>query len=358
MEGNKFLFSVADVWVLDGNDNIIIKSKTMLNTNMEVSTSSTEISGGKRNKLLNVLYHSGRLNLTLEDNVYNMEWIKQNTGAKDIASAAIPTSVSLMKLKAGENVINTTDDILALDGSDTAYIYLTNDNGVTKKFAVTDKKFTLPSNSEFIGKNVCGEYFTSYVADKSISIPAAIVPNRARLFLKVDIAGNKAGEGVIGDMTIEVPSFQFSGAQTINMTADGYSTMNISGMALAYTPTNNASPCDYEDEYVRITTHIKGVNWYDDVTQIAVEDYDNVAKNSTITPIVYAIGEVTKVIPNNQFTFSKLATPAAANITVDAASGVVTISGEAIAGEQAVIKATAKNKASLTATFTVTVAGE
>lgn len=358
MEGNKFLFSVADVWVLDGNDNIIIKSKTMLNTSMEVSTGSTEISGGKRNKLLNVLYHSGRLNLTLEDNVYNMEWIKQNTGAKDITGALVPTSVSLMRLVQGENTINTTDDILALDGSDTAYIYLTNDNGVTKKFAVTNKKFTLPAGSEFIGKNVCGEYFTSYIADKSIAIPAAIVPNRARLFMKVDISSNKAGEGVIGDMTIEVPSFQFSGAQTINMTADGYSTMNITGMALAYTPTSNASPCDYEDEYVRITTHIKGANWYDDVAQIAVEDYDNVAKNSTITPVVYAIGEVTKVIPNSQFTFAKLAQPTSANITVDASTGVVTIASDAEASEQAVIKVTAKDKASLTATFTVTVVGE
>lgn len=358
MEGNKFLFSVADVWVLDGNDNIIIKSKTMLNTSMEVSTGSTEISGGKRNKLLNVLYHSGRLNLTLEDNVYNMEWIKQNTGAKDITGALVPTSVSLMRLTQGENTINTTDDILALDGSDTAYIYLINDNGVTKKFAVVNKKFTLPAGSEFIGKNVCGEYFTSYIADKSIAIPAAIVPNRARLFMKVDIASNKAGEGVIGDMTIEVPSFQFSGAQTINMTADGYSTMNITGMALAYTPTSNANPCDYEDEYVRITTHIKGANWYDDVAQIAVEDYDNVAKNSTITPVVYAIGEATKVIPNSQFTFAKLAQPTSAHITVDASTGVVTVTSDAEASEQAVIKATAKDKASLTATFTVTVAGE
>ena len=354
---NKFIVGVANVRAYDGNDDLVFSSKTMLNTSMEVSTSSTEISGGKRNKLLNIYYHSGRLNLTLEDTVYNMEWIKQNTGAHDITGAVIPASVAMKNLVVGENILPAGVTAYAFDGSDNAYVYLTNDNGVTTKFVVNEGKFTLPQGSEFIGKNVCVEYFTTNEADESISIPAAIIPNRLRLFMDVDLSSNKAGEGVVGSMVIEVPVFQLSGAQTISMASDGYSTMPLSGMALAYTPTGNENPCDVEDEYVRITTHIKGANWYDNVTQIAVEDYENVAATTTITPVVYAIGRSTKVISNKNFTFTKLASSDAEHITVDASTGVVTIAG-ATAGEQAVIKVVAKDKASLTATFIVSVIGE
>lgn len=280
---NQFVVGVADVRLYDGEDNLILSSKTMLNSSMEISTGSTEISGGKRNKLLNIYYHSGRLNLTLEDTVFNMEWIRDNAGGKEVEGfdAVVPYQISTSSaVIEGLNLLPSGAlTPQPLNGSDTAYIYI---NG--NKYAYANGGFTTEALDENIGKVVCLEYFVHDASAVSYTIPAAIMPKRVRAFLNVDLASNKAGEGVIGQVIIEIPVLQLSGAQTINMTADGYSTTPLSGMALAFTPTVTGTvqnACGVNEVYAIITKQVYGTNWYDDVVGLAVVGGDLAMEQGT-----------------------------------------------------------------------------
>lgn len=266
---NQFIVGVADVRLYDGDDNLIAVSKTMLNTSMEISTGSTEISGGKRNKLLNVYYHSGRLNLTLEDTVFNMEWIKYNVGG-ELTEAVVPYNIATTSnLVAGANSLPSgAKNPVAFNGSDVAKIYVGQN---AYDYDANAGTFTVPETDENIGKKVCLEYYVYDASAESYTIPAAIMPQRVRAILSVDIAANRQGEGVIGQFVIEIPVLQLSGAQTINMTSDGYSTTPLSGMALAYTPVaNDTDPCQNKDIYAITTKQIYGANWYDNVVGLAV----------------------------------------------------------------------------------------
>lgn len=267
---NQFLVGVANVRLYDGNDELILSSQTMLNTSIEVSTGSTEISGGKRNKLLNVYYHSGRLNLTLEDTTFNMEWIRENVGGEAANGLSLATIKTTAVLTSGDNnfPVVTGYKPQAFSASGTPYVYVKDSNS-SYVYNATNNTFNVPVGDENIGKIVCLEY---YVADGSetYTIPAEIIPNRVRAVLDVDIASNKAGEGVIGQFIINIPVLQLSGAQTISMSSDGYSTTPLSGMALAYTPEGGTDPCANKDVYAYITKKIIGEAWYSDVVALAV----------------------------------------------------------------------------------------
>ena len=262
---NQFVVGVADVRLYDDEGILVLSSKTMLNSSMEISTGSTEISGGKRNKLLNVYYHSGRLNLTLEDTVFNLEWLRDNAGGEWCNYAKVLHQTSFTT-KAGENTI--PDDYPtpeALDGNTDVYVYI-NQNS----YKLTGKKFMMDEDDENTGKNVCLEYYITDDSAESYTIPAAIMPKRLRAILNVDIASNKQGEGVVGQLLIEVPVLQLSGAQTINMTSDGYSSTPLSGMALAYTPSGSKVGCGNKDIYAIVTKQIYDTKWYTDVIALAV----------------------------------------------------------------------------------------
>ena len=346
---NQFVVGVADVRLYDEKDNLILSSKTMLNSSMEISTGSTEISGGKRNKLLNIYYHTGRLNLTLEDTVFNMEWIRDNAGGEEVEGfdAVIPYQFSTTSvIKEGLNVLPANAlKPQPLNGSNTAYIYI---NGNKYEYDSLQDGFNVDgSETDLIGKKACLEYFVHKPSAESYTIPAAIMPKRVRAFLSVDLASNRVGEGRIGEVHIEIPVLQLSGAQTINMTADGYSTTPLSGMALAFTPTLTGDPkdaCALDEVYAIITKDVYDTNWYDDVVGLAVVGGDLAIEqgtSETIQLVALKSNGTTRSVVYSDLTATITGEQGATGLSFS--NGVVTAAADATVGDfQIEIKITSK----------------
>lgn len=322
---NQFIVGVADVRLYDETDSLINYSKTMLNTSMEISTSSTEISGGKRNKLLNIYYHSGRLNLNLEDTVFNMEWIRDNVGG-ELTTGLVPTKEAKL-LTATGNVLSQTAK--KFDGSDNAKVYIEYE-GVRYQYNVDVNNGFTPAAS-LVGKNVCVEYYVEDNNAVSYTIPASIMPKRVRAVLDVDIASNRQGEGVIGRFIIEIPVLQLSGAQTISMTADGYSTTPLTGMALAFTPTAGITPCQNKEIYAIITKEIFNSHWYDGVTALAIIGGDfEATEGETVQLELRGITDSgVKSVVMGDLTFTATALDGATGVTVGTHTGLVTVASGA-----------------------------
>lgn len=269
----KFLVGVADVVAMQGND-IVFSGKTMLDTGIEVTTANTEIAGGQGNSLQAIYYHTGRFNVTITETQWSLPLIALNTGASitnggDVWSRqTITTSAGLGTLVGVAN-----SDIATINGNTAKYVWTEyNNQFITMELISTGLTFDTLTAGIPDGTTICVEYLEVKNSAKSITIPANIIPERVRLYLTANLAGDTTGSGFIGTATVEVPVLQLSGAQTISMTADGYSNTPLSGMAIAYSDSN--SGCTVGSYYAKITENLFSGNWFDSATALAIEGGD------------------------------------------------------------------------------------
>lgn len=78
----KFLTSVMDAYLYDENDVLVAVSKTLIDSSLDVKTGSSEVRGGRGNQLLYVYYHSGAMNITLNDTQWNLAFLGQTVGSE------------------------------------------------------------------------------------------------------------------------------------------------------------------------------------------------------------------------------------------------------------------------------------
>ena len=75
----KYLVGVGTVRAFEGN-NLIFVGKTLIESSMEISVSSTDIRGGLSNALLGQYFHDSALSLTITDAQFNLPMIAKNVG--------------------------------------------------------------------------------------------------------------------------------------------------------------------------------------------------------------------------------------------------------------------------------------
>lgn len=278
----KFLVGVGNVVAMQ-NGQVVATSKTMLNTGFEVSTSNTEIRGGQGNQLLYVYYHTGALNITLEDTQWQLPWLMLNTGAALSVGGNFWEQETIV---GGSATITPIKAPVAIDG-DTAYAFVEYE-GAIYACPYADGTVDVSSVGLQEGDQACMGYFVSDMSGQTITIPANIIPDTVHLFITGKLASDTAGAGLVGDVVIEVPLAQLTGAQSISMTADGYSTTPVSAMALAYAPVDGG--CDTNAYYAKISERVSGANPLDGITALAIAGGDiSINNGETITLQVYAI---------------------------------------------------------------------
>lgn len=311
----KFLVGVGNVVAMQ-NGQVVATSKTMLNTGFEVSTSNTEIRGGQGNQLLYVYYHTGALNITLEDTQWQLPWLMLNTGA---ALSVGGNFWEQETIAGGQATVVPSKTPVAIDG-DTAYAFVEYEGAI---YACPYAEGVVDVSSVGLqeGDQACMGYFVSDMNGQTITIPANIIPDTVHLFITGKLASDTAGSGLIGDAVIEVPLAQLTGAQSISMTADGYSTTPVSAMALAYAPADGG--CDTNAYYAKISERVSGANPLDGITALAIAGGDfSLANGSSATLQVYAVKNGRSFLADNsQLTFTSSTGSVA---TVGQHTGVVT----------------------------------
>jgi hypothetical protein len=312
----KFLVGVGNVVAMQ-NGQIVAYSRTMLNTGFEVSTSNTEIRGGQGNQLLYVYYHTGALSITLEDTQWQLPWIMLNTGASYEVGGNFWEQETIGY--SGTGYVTPTQTPIALDGTTiNGFVEYKGGNYVVP---YADGAFDISSVGIAEGDSACLGYFVSDISGSTITIPANIIPDTVHLFITGKLASDTAGSGLIGDAVIEVPLAQLSGAQTISMTADGYSTTPLTANALAYSPVEGG--CESGAYYAKISERISGASPLDGVTALAIAGGDfSLANGSSATLQVYAVKNGRSfLVDNSQLTFSSSSSSVA---TVGEHTGIVT----------------------------------
>ena len=343
----RFLVSVADVTAMQGND-VIFTAKTLLNSSISVDLQSDEISGGQGNALQAVYFHSPRLNLTLEDTQFRLEYIALNAGSTITQSGDIWTNEEVILSGTTGTIVGTP---VSIDGEAAVYVEY---NGTHYTLPVAGSTFSVSNTDIPANSTLCVSYMSTNAAARTLVIPANVIPSRVRLYLTANLYGDTTGQGNVGKIQIEIPVAQLTGAQEISMTADGHSTTPLNAMALAYTDSDIVG-CSNNAIYARMVELIYNTNWYDGISGIAIEGGDfGLVEGQTATLRVWAIkGGTSFLVDNANLTFTSSEGTVA---SVGTNSGLVSAltEGTSLIG----VKITAKPTIEASATVTVSPAGD
>jgi len=264
MANNYFVTSVADARLFDFNDNLVATSKVLMDSSIEVTTSNTDVRGGKGNALQFIYWHSGDLSVTLTDTQFNLAFLAESVGDTLTTGADVYAKETVTLGAGGAGTVLGTPK--AIQGT-SAYGWITHDGVDTEERVMfSGSGFTSTVGAE--NDVVCVYYYKTDSAAKQMKINSNIVPNKLRLVLDAQLAEkNDSSANVIGKVEFIVPKFQLSGAFSLTMTADQVMQTPITGRALETAVTSNG--CSASGVLAYVTRVIDDANWYDDVEALA-----------------------------------------------------------------------------------------
>lgn len=325
----KFLAGVARAILLRGNT-IIGVANTLITSGFDFTIASEEIRGGQGNGLFGKYFHDSALNVTIEDAMFNLEYVA--------ASLGTTLRQGGLSFKEEESTVATAKQIplsttpLALEGSLVAwYSKPGQDNWTTGTVKTSGGKYYIEVDAATVGEKYCVKYFWQNENAESIVIPVQYVPAELHVILINDEFSGEAIDSIdttaIGRLITDIPRLQLAGEQNLALSATGAATTSLSGSALAVT--SDATSCETDAYYGTMTEEIFGATWQDNVIALAIEDNDiQLSTSETATLSVYAVyggNKASQKKDNSNFTFT-VAGGSSSIITVDA-TGTVTAKG-------------------------------
>ena len=208
-----FLVSTADV-AFYVNDQLAFTGTTSLNTSLSVSMEDQEIAGGKGNKTLYKYKYGRKLSPSIEMAEWKMAFVAANlgtsieTGAKDVF--AVGECVTLVK------------GIGTLALKPVGKVSVEKSDGSIVEVNATANTITVGSADDTV--MVTYQYNNNV---KRLTIDADSTPLVGRLVLSADKHNNLKGK--VGEVQIEIPSFQLSGTFDISLESTGNATTKLDG---------------------------------------------------------------------------------------------------------------------------------
>lgn len=313
----KFLIGVADVRLYADEQctSLVASSKTMLNNTVDITNSAVDIQGGKGNKLQKRFFTSAMMNLTLTDCRFDLGMIAANVGSEIASSFTVRKEMNVTL----NNYVGTLTGVTPVGvngGAAVGYVEYDGEifgEGIALATAGDNYTITVPQSWGIpANASVCVSFNAIDDSARYITVPANIIPKVVYAVLEADLASDEAGEGVIGRATVVVPRLQLSGTQSLALTSDGYAQQEITGSALAFTPSGTAQPCGSKEIYGYIVEELKNATWYSDVKALIVSDLKG-ASGDAIPVVVYAF--------NGQYSFL-LTSKQLDDLTVTGSDGV------------------------------------
>lgn len=214
-----FLVSVADVaFYVDGA--LAFTGTTALNTSISVSMEDQEVTGGKGAKTLFKYKYGRKLSPTIEMADWNLSYIAANTGSQiDTALRDVCAIAECVTLTKGVGT-------LAHEPVAGGKVYVEKEDGTIVEANVKGSTITVGSADATVKAT-----YKFKKSAKFITIDADSAPLIGTLILSADRYNNKKGK--VGQVQIEIPSFQPNGTFDISLEAEGVSSFSIEGDALA-----------------------------------------------------------------------------------------------------------------------------
>ena len=293
----------------------VADANTLVNSGMNFTVTAEDIRGGLANKLLAQYFHDSGLAITLEDALFDLNYIALNTGSTISVGGDIMTT---------EQVTSTLNTI-TVTGTPRPFLGL----GVIGWYQVagtttwTKITFTgsVANTTIESGQTVCVRYVVADSASEQITVSSTFIPDQCYLLLTLPLFKTGMDTTVyssaskVGEIQVEVPTFQLSGAMDMALTSSGTTTSSISGNALSSVVASGG--CSAEGVYANIKKIIVGQDEFANVLKIAVLGGDidlTVGDTTTLTIIKYYGAKIANsIVENSKLTFTSV-TPAVASV--------------------------------------------
>lgn len=228
-----FLVSTADVAFMH-NGMLAFTGTTSLNTSISVSMEDQEITGGKGNKTLYKYKYGRKVEPSIEMAEWNLAYIAANVGStvfeglKDVFAVA--------------ECVTLTKGVGTLKHVPVGDVFVEKADGSTIKVTPVNSTITVGNADDTV--NATYQYNTNV---KRITIDADSTPLVGELIMTADKHNNLKGK--VGEVQIDIPSFQLSGTFDISLEASGNTTTKMDGSALAV----DGASCEDGAVYAYIT---------------------------------------------------------------------------------------------------------
>ena len=316
-----FLAGVANADLYSG-DVLVAQSRTLINSSITVGLTAEDIRAGQGAKLYGKYFHSSTFDLTLEDQMWNLDYIARNVGSAIQVGGEASTFESVTLGEGGVGTL-TKEPAAFGDYGTIGWAALVGTENY-QKVEFTGNTFTIAGG--VAGQVYCVKYFTTNDAARKLIVNANFIPDTLQCVLTATLfagdASNPSAGTKAGTIQIRVPRLVLSGAQELSMEMTGASTTSLSGSALAV---NDTASCDGEGYYAELLEIVEGAKWYDNCIGLMVVDADfTMATTDTRTLVVKAIygnGQAPKTVANGELTFTSNETGVAED---GANTGIVT----------------------------------
>jgi len=301
---------VGRVELFDPSTNaLILTSQTLTEEGLSFSSTAEEARGGIGNSLLGKYYHDSSFNLTLTDQLFDLQYLALNCGGAITASSDVMTNEQVTVASAGQ--IDVTQSPVAFNGSVVGWVKRSTDSDTKYQLVSFTGKTALVDGAQ-VGDVYCVKYFTTNASARKFVVNTAYVPSIVRavatfpLFKAGTSQDQYTASSQVGEVQVLIPSFQLEGAQELSLTAGGLSTASLNGSALSTFDGNGG--CSNGGYYAIITEVIYGRGVFDNVVNIAVADSDlDLEVDEGQSLVIYAIysdGTEPTIIDNSLLTFT------------------------------------------------------
>ena len=228
-----FLVSTADVAFMV-NGMLAFTGTTSLNTSISVSMEDQEITGGKGNKTLYKYKYGRKLSASIEMAQWDLKFISANVGS--------PIFEGLKDAYSVAECVTLTGGVGTLAKTPVGNVFVEKADGTTVEVVPVGSTITVGSVDDNV--RVTYQYNTTV---KRVVIDAESNPMLGTLVMVADKHNNLLGK--VGEVQIEIPSFQLSGTFDISLEASGSTTTKLDGDALAV----DGASCSDGSVYAYIT---------------------------------------------------------------------------------------------------------
>lgn len=212
-----FLVSTADVAFFH-NGMLAFTGTTALNTSISVSMEDQEITGGKGNKTLYKYKYGRKLAPSIEMAEWRLAYIAAQVGSTIFEG--------LKEVFAVAECVTLTNGVGMTAKTPVGKVFVEKNDGSTVEVTPVGSTITVGDTDDTV--KVTYQYSTNV---KRITIDADSTPLVGELILSADKHNNLKGK--VGEVQIDVPSFQLNGTFDISLEASGNATTKLEGDALA-----------------------------------------------------------------------------------------------------------------------------
>lgn len=305
------LASVGTVQFFDqSSGDLIVTSKTLVDSGINFSVTAEDIRGGMANALLSRYLHDSAMALTLTDALFDFSYMALNVGGTIQTGADILTLEQVTTTEANKITVKDTPQKFGNFGVIGWYSLPSEDNWTKITFDADTKTANVADLPQ--GTTVCVKYTKTDASAEQFTVSSAFIPAQVYgvltlpLFKSGTDTKQYSNSSKVGEVQVEIPNFMFDGNMELALTSAGTTTTPLSGNALA--TFTGSEGCDSNDGcYAKLKQVTYNKDEFADVKAIVVADANvELLANEVQTLQIYAIYsgiKAPKLIDNSKLVF-------------------------------------------------------